>query len=180
MGSICKKISWHTWIFATHSLLSLLCRQVNVRTEARSARSKRAETQYRTMIMVSHFDSWGCCGGCWRPIQGVLSKSEIVSYRNCMCLKIELCTVNPEITENGWKKVFTQIVCFLYFFKLISFYKNQNYYKNTFDHWHCFWLTSTSTQKILQYMAFDLLLYFCQVTRSKQFKVHRILKTVGG
>ena len=26
-------------------------------------------------------------------------------------------------------------------------------------------------------MAFDLLLYICQVTRTKHFKVHRILKT---
>ena len=155
MGSIHKKISWHTWIFATHSLLSLLCRQVNVRTEAGSARSKRAETQYRTMIMVSHFDSWGCCGGCWRPIQGVLSKSEITHW-SLMYLKIELCTVNPEITENGQKKFFTQIVCFLDFLELIFFYKIQNYEK-TFDHWHCFWLTSTSTQKILQW---PLICYF--------------------
>ena len=148
MGTICKRISWHTWIFATHLLLSLLCRQVNVRTEAGSARSKRAETQYRTMIMVSHFDSWGCCGGCWRPIQGVLSKTKITNW-SLMHLKIELCTVNPEITGNGQEKVYTQIVCFLDFFKLIFFLKNQNF-ENVFStqeilHWPltCYFIFAT-------------------------------------
>ena len=122
MGSICKKISWHTWIFATHSLLSLLCRQVNVRTEAGSARSKRAETQYRTMIMVSHFDSWGCCGGCWRPIQGVQSKVKLFHMYLTGLLFEDKVMVNPETTRNDQYEFFTQ---YLKIIKMLFFYNYQ-------------------------------------------------------
>ena len=48
----------------------------------------------------------------------------------CMYLKMELRTVNHEITGNSQEKVFTQIVCFLDFFKLIFFFKNVESSKN--------------------------------------------------